>query len=54
LGGELGSHSGDIVLDGDPALPPEKGHSHPLVFGPRLLGNSRKAELPLGTGTDVV
>jgi len=32
---------GHIVLDGDPALPPPKGHSlplsHPLIFGPYLL-----------------
>ena len=35
LGTELGLSLGDIVLDGDPALPP-KVHSPP-IFGPYLL-----------------
>jgi len=33
LGTEVGLSPGDIVLDGDPAPPPLKRHSHP-VFGP--------------------
>jgi len=28
---------GHIVLDGDPAPPPPKGHKPPLIFGPYLL-----------------
>jgi len=35
---KLGVGSGHIVLDGDPALPPPKGHSPPPpIFGPYLL-----------------
>ena len=47
---------GDIVLDGYPAPPPpqQKGHSHPPSFGPCLLRNSQKTELPRGTSTNVV
>ena len=36
LGTEVGLSPGDIVLDGDSAAPPLKGHSPP-IFGPRLL-----------------
>jgi len=35
FGTEVGLGAGDIVLDGDPALP-QKGHSLP-IFGPCLL-----------------
>jgi len=35
LGTEVGLGAGDIVLDGDPASPLQKGgHSPPLIFGP--------------------
>jgi len=36
LGMEVGLGPGHIVLDGDPAPPPPKGHSPP-IFGPYLL-----------------
>ena len=36
LGTEVGVGPGDIVLDGDPALPHGKGHSRPRLFGPYL------------------
>ena len=37
LGMQVGLGLGHIVLDGDTALPPLKGHSPP-IFGPYLLG----------------
>ena len=37
LGVQVGLGPGHIVLDGDPAPPPPKGHSHPPIFGPYLL-----------------
>jgi len=36
LGTEVNHGSGDIVLDGDPAFPPERG-TVPPIFGPCLL-----------------
>jgi len=36
FGTQVGLGPGHIVLDGDPALPPAKGHSPP-IFGPYLL-----------------
>ena len=36
LGMQVGLSPGHIVLDGDPAPPPPKGHSPP-IFGPYLL-----------------
>jgi len=36
LGVQVGLGPGHIVLDGDPAPPPPKGHSTP-IFGPYLL-----------------
>ena len=36
LGMEVGLGPGHFVLDGDPALPPPKGHSPPIFF-PYLL-----------------
>jgi len=33
LGTEVGVGPGDIVLDGNPALPHGKGHSRPRLFG---------------------
>jgi len=39
LGMEVDIGPGDIVLDGDPALPHEKGHSSPpQLFGPLCSG----------------
>jgi len=38
LGMQVGLGPGDIVLDGHPAPPAAKGHSHPRpIFGPYLL-----------------
>jgi len=39
LGMELGVGTGDFVLDGDPAAPPQKGGGapHTQIFGPCLL-----------------
>jgi len=36
LGTQVGLGSGHIVLDGDPAPPPQKG-TEPPIFGPYLL-----------------
>ena len=38
LGMQVGLGPGHIVLGGDPAPPPLKGHSVPPIFGPYLLG----------------
>ena len=37
LGMKVGLGPGHIVLDGDPAPPPPKGHSPNPIFGPYLL-----------------
>jgi len=37
LGMQVGLVPGHIVLDGDPAPSPRKGHSTPPIFGPYLL-----------------
>jgi len=37
LGTEKGLYPGDIVLDGDPATPTERGTAAPPLFGPCLL-----------------
>jgi len=37
LGREVGLSPSDIVLDGDPAPLPRKGHSSPPLFGPCIL-----------------
>ena len=37
LGMQVGLGSGHIVLGGDPAPPPLKGHSPPTIFSPYLL-----------------
>jgi len=57
LGMEIGFGPGDIVLDGDPALPTLKsGTATPYaqIVGPCLLGKCQKRELPRSTNTDVV
>ena len=46
LGKEVGLGSGHIVLDGDPAIPPQKGHNlqfsaHPMSFVVKRLDGSR-------------
>jgi len=47
---EVGLVAGNIVLDGDPAPPPPKGHSLPPNFGPCLLWpNGRPPQLLLST-----
>jgi len=37
LGTKVGLSLGDIVLDGDPAPPPRKGHTPHPIFSPRVL-----------------
>ena len=38
LGTEVGLSRGDIVLDGDPAAPPQKGAQQPPpIFGPCIV-----------------
>jgi len=37
LGMQVGLGPGHIVLDGNPAPPPPKGHRPPPIFGPYLL-----------------
>jgi len=50
LGTEVGLCPGDIVLDGDPALPPPKVAQPPRIFGPFLLWpNGRLSQLLLST-----
>ena len=49
FGMQVGLGPGHIVLDGDPAPPPPKGHSRP-IFGPCLLwSNGRPSQLLLST-----
>ena len=48
LGMEVGLDPGDIVLDGDPAPPPQKGHSPPN-FWPMLWSNDWWIKMALGT-----
>ena len=36
-GTDVGLSQGDLVLDGDPVIPPPKGHSPPPIFSPYLL-----------------
>ena len=52
LGVQAGLGSGHIVLDGNPAPPPPKGHSPP-VFGPCLLWPNGWMKTPLGTEVDL-
>ena len=48
-GMEVGLSPGDFVLDGDPALLPQKG-AEPPIFGPRLCGQTAAwIKMPLGT-----
>ena len=45
LGTEVGLGPGDIVLDGDPTLPTERGTAAPPhTFGPTLLWQGRSSE----------
>jgi len=49
LGVEIGLSPGDIVLDGDPAPPPQKGHS-PQFWTHVYCGQmARCIRIPLGT-----
>ena len=48
LGTEVGLGPGDIVLDGDPALPPKKGHISPHHFSAHVYygtTNGRPSQL---------
>jgi len=48
LAREVGLDPGHIVLDGDPAPPPPKGHNPLPIFGPCLLWpNGRSSQLLL-------
>jgi len=50
LGTDVGLGPGQIVLDGDPAPPPEKKRTQPPIFGPCLLWpNDRPSQLLLST-----
>ena len=50
LGTEVGLGPDHIVLDGDPALPPEWAQQPPTLFGPCLLWpNVRSSQLLLST-----
>jgi len=58
LSTEVGLSSGDIVLDGDPATPVERGTVAPRLFDPCLFIVAKRslisaaAELLLGLGLD--
>jgi len=52
LGTEVGLGPGDIVLDGDPAPTPKKGHSPP-IFGSCLLWPNRWIKMLHGTKVGV-
>jgi len=50
LGMHVGLAPGHIVLDGDPAHPPAKGHSPPPKFPPMYCGQtSGWIKMPLDT-----
>jgi len=50
LGREIDLGPGHIVLDGNPAPPPRKGHSSPRLFGQCLLwSNGRQSHLLLSS-----
>jgi len=48
LGMEVGLGPGDIVLDGDPAAPPPKGHSHQFSAHVRCGQTPGWTKMPLG------
>jgi len=49
LGVEIGLSPGDIVLDGDPAPPPQKGETAAPNFWPMYCGQTaRWIKMPLG------
>ena len=50
----VGLGPGHTVLDGDPPLPPAKGHSPPTIFGPYLLRQMAAwIRMPLGIELDL-
>jgi len=54
LGLELGLGPGHIVLDGEPAPPPKKGHSSPHFLAPVYCGQTAgRIKVPLGTEVDL-
>ena len=53
LGTEVGLRLGDIVLDGDPAPPPLKGHSPQFSVNVRYGQMAGWAKMPLGTELDL-
>jgi len=55
LGMEVSLGPDDFLLDGDPALPPQKeGGAHPPFFAPAYCGQTAGwINVPLGTETDL-
>jgi len=51
---EVGLGPGDIVLDGDPALPPLKGHSPQFSAHVRCGQTAGWTEMPLGVEVSLV
>jgi len=49
LGTEVGHGPGDIVLDGEPALPSKMVHSSPPHFSAHVLVPNGLIKMPLGT-----
>ena len=49
LGTEVGISPGDIVLDGDPASPPLKGHNPQFSANVRCGQTAGRTKMPLGT-----
>jgi len=53
LGMEIGLGSGDFVLDGDPALPPQKGAEPPLQFLAHVHCGQTAGCIKTALGTEV-
>jgi len=53
FGMEVGLSPGDVVLDGDPASPPLKGHSPPFLSNVRCGQTSGWMKTSLGTEVDL-
>jgi len=55
LGTVVGLGPGDIVLDGDPSLPPPKAEQHSLLFGACLLWiNGRPSQQLLSSCSSII
>jgi len=53
LGIQVGRGPGHVVLDGDPAPPPPKGHSPHPIFGPYLLWPNGAAWIKMRLGIEL-